>query len=80
MEGILCSICDHVLVDPVKCGNCPEMYCRRCLSDKKIKGAGGFECPACKVVKSYMIPKAKDLKQLTESQYECYHCAKVFEY
>ena len=41
-DDITCSICQHLMIYPVMCMNCMNIYCKKCIEDWKQKGGG---CP-----------------------------------
>lgn len=41
-DDITCSLCQHLMIYPVMCMNCMNIYCKKCIEDWTKKGGG---CP-----------------------------------
>ena len=44
-DDITCSLCGKLMIYPVQCSNCQNIYCKNCIENWKQKGG---KCPMCK--------------------------------
>ena len=41
-EEVICPICEGLMIIPIECSNCQNIYCQKCIEQWKTKGGG---CP-----------------------------------
>ena len=41
-ESVICPLCEDLMIIPVECSNCQNLYCEPCIEKWKKKGGG---CP-----------------------------------
>ena len=41
-ESVICSICEGLMIIPMECSNCQNLYCQKCIEKWKKKGGN---CP-----------------------------------
>ena len=49
-ENIKCSICSHLMIEPVICLSCQNSFCKKCIQDWKAKnGSCPKNCEICMI-------------------------------
>ena len=75
-EDVTCPICSKLIINPLMCMNCQNVYCKKCIDDWSKKNN---KCPnRCKNPKyKKSIEKCNTLSKL---KFKCEKCGKEIKY
>ena len=72
-----CIFCFDIVLDPVQCGTCNNIFCRRCID--KYTDLFPFKCPFCNNFKPEKLNRK--LKEILEDFHvKCESCDRTFDY
>ena len=75
-SSIICIICLDIIIEPVMCVNCKNVYCKHCIDEWS---KNNINCPHRCENPNYQ--KSIDLfNKLSQLSFNCKHCEKVISY
>ena len=75
-DSIICQICKNILIEPIMCIHCKQVYCKGCINKWKIINA---KCPFRCINPNYQI--SQEMCQiLSKLRFKCKNCDKIFKY
>lgn len=75
-DSIICLICMDIIVDPIMCVKCQNVYCKKCIENwDRVNKQCPIKCPYTKYRKCRV--KAEILNKL---KFECKKCKDIIDY
>lgn len=75
-DSIICLICMDIIVDPIMCVKCQNVYCKKCIENwDRVNKQCPIKCPYTKYRKCRV--KAELLNKL---KFECKKCKDIIDY
>ena len=75
-DSIICPLCLDILIDPVMCMKCQNVYCKSCTNDWLKKDN---KCPNRCNEPNYQQCKGK-MEILSKLKFKCKECHQIFKY
>ena len=75
-ESIICPICNEILLEPMMCMNCQNVFCKDCIETWKKKDN---KCPFRCENPIYKMSNEKN-SILFNLKFECENCGEIFNY
>ena len=77
-DGLICTICTDVVIQPVQCVECEHLNCRICIEDSLKHDV---KCPDCrKVFESTKHLGRHERNYLNKTEFKCFRCPDSFNY
>ena len=75
-DSVICQICKNIIIEPMMCMHCQNVYCRQCINKWRIINA---KCPLRCINPNYQI--SHDIaKILSNLKFKCKNCNNIFNY